>query len=167
MDSWRRAQGIRRLGRSVASKGCRGFTLVELLIIIAIIITLVTIATALYGSALNQSRMTKAIGDIKTIEGDITLFYLQNKRYPDSLADVGHGGRHDPWGSPYQYLSFADVSGKGKMRKDRFLVPLNSDYDLYSMGPDGRSTAPLTAKASRDDIIRANDGGYVGPASGF
>ncbi len=52
-------------------------------------------------------------------------------------------------------------------RKDRFLVPINCDYDLYSMGPDGETTAPLTAKKSRDDIIRANDGAYVGPASEF
>ncbi len=53
------------------------------------------------------------------------------------------------------------------MRKDKFLVPINTDFDLYSMGEDGKSVPPLTAKASRDDIIRANDGGYIGPASGY
>jgi len=47
------------------------------------------------------------------------------------------------------------------------MVPINSDFDLYSMGKDGRSVAPLTAKDSRDDIVRANDGGYVGLASEF
>lgn len=52
-------------------------------------------------------------------------------------------------------------------RKDRFLVPINCDYDLYSMGPDGETTAPLTARKSRDDIIRAGDGAFVGPASEF
>jgi hypothetical protein len=46
--------------------------------------------------------------------------------------------------------------------KDKSLHPLNSDYDLYSMGPDGQSQTPLTAKASRDDIIRANNGGFIG-----
>ena len=35
------------------------------------------------------------------------------------------------------------------------------------MGKDGDSKSPLTAKASRDDIIRANDGGYIGLASGI
>ncbi len=53
------------------------------------------------------------------------------------------------------------------MRKDRFLVPLNSDFDLYSKGPDRKSVPPLTAEASRDDIIRANDGGYIGLASEY
>jgi general secretion pathway protein G len=49
-------------------------------------------------------------------------------------------------------------------RKDRFLVPINSTYDLYSMGADGKSVLPLTAKHSHDDIIRANDGTYIGVA---
>lgn len=52
-------------------------------------------------------------------------------------------------------------------RKDHNLVPLNTDYDLYSSGPDGASVGPLTAKASRDDILRANNGRFVGPASAY
>jgi general secretion pathway protein G len=51
-----------------------------------------------------------------------------------------------------------------KPRKDKNLVPLNSDYDLYSMGKDGESQIPLTVKISHDDIIRANDGAFVGLA---
>ncbi len=46
-------------------------------------------------------------------------------------------------------------------------VPLNTDYDLYSMGPDGNTAAPITAQAGYDDIIRASDGEYIGPASQF
>ena len=53
------------------------------------------------------------------------------------------------------------------MRKDKNLVPVNTDYDLYSMGEDGRSVGPFTAKASRDDIVRANDGGFVGLAADY
>ncbi len=45
------------------------------------------------------------------------------------------------------------------------MVPINSDYDLYSKGPDGASQGPLTAKASRDDIIRANNGRFIGPVA--
>jgi general secretion pathway protein G len=41
-------------------------------------------------------------------------------------------------------------------------VPINSDFDLYSMGEDGKSSPPLTAKSSRDDIVRANNGAYYG-----
>ncbi|MCP5251868.1 MAG: hypothetical protein H6939_09135 [Burkholderiales bacterium] len=46
-------------------------------------------------------------------------------------------------------------------------MPINSDYDLYSMGKDGASVSPLTAKASRDDIIRANNGRFIGRAADY
>jgi general secretion pathway protein G len=46
-------------------------------------------------------------------------------------------------------------------------VPINSDFDLYSLGKDGKSAGPLTALASRDDVILANDGRFVGLASDY
>jgi general secretion pathway protein G len=52
----------------------------------------------------------------------------------------------------------------GQARKSRFLVPINSDFDLFSPGPDGDWVGPLTAQKSQDDIIRANNGDFVGPA---
>jgi general secretion pathway protein G len=57
--------------------------------------------------------------------------------------------------------------GIGGARKDRFLVPINSDFDIYSMGRDGQTIAPLTAPKSHDDIIRASDGGFYGLAAYF
>ena len=53
------------------------------------------------------------------------------------------------------------------MRTDKSLVPVNSDFDLYSMGKDGISKAPFTAKESRDDIVRARNGNFYGPVSGY
>jgi general secretion pathway protein G len=44
---------------------------------------------------------------------------------------------------------------------------LNSSYDLFSAGKDGNWVAPITAAVSQDDIIRANDGAYVGLASEY
>ena len=64
----------------------------------------------------------------------------------------------DPWGNPYQFLNFSTVNDNGAKRKDKNLVPLNTDYDLYSTGTDGRSVSPLTAGHSRDEIVRANNG---------
>jgi general secretion pathway protein G len=64
---------------------------------------------------------------------------------------------------PYYYLNIAAAGpGKGAFRKDGKLNPLNSDFDLYSAGADGVSMGPLSAKASRDDIVRANNGAFIG-----
>ena len=144
-----------------------GFTLIELLLVVAIILTLAAIATINVMTALNRARIAKAVGDIHAIGVDIQAYDFSNNQYPNTLADIGYDNFNDPWGNPYQYLNFANAKGKGQMRKDRFLVPINTYFDLYSMGPDGQSVSPLTAKASQDDIIWANDGDFVGVASDY
>jgi general secretion pathway protein G len=145
----------------------QGFTVVELLIVVAIILTIVAIAVPNLLAAIDQAKMARAVGDIHTIGLAVQEYDVLNGEYPNSLAQTDYGSTLDPWGHPYQYLNFANTKGKGKMRKDRFLVPINTAFDLYSMGKDGASVAPLTAKQSQDDIIWANDGSYVGPASNF
>ena len=45
--------------------------------------------------------------------------------------------------------------------------PVNSDYDLYSMGSDGRTQAQFNAKFGRDDIVRARDGAYLSIAEDY
>ena len=84
-------------------------------------------------------------------------------------ASLARPLQKDPWGFDYRYLNFAaDAPGvKGQIRKDHNLHPLNSEFDLYSVGPDGESRAPLTAKASRDDVIWARDGAFVGIARDY
>ena len=146
---------------------CQGFTLVELLITIAIILTIAAIAVPRYLLALEQAKIARAVGDIRTIGTAIQGYEVVNQHYPATLADVGYGEKLDPWGSPYQYLNFATTNGNGAMRKDRFLVPINTYFDLYSTGEDGESVSPLTAKASQDDVIWANDGDFIGPASDY
>jgi general secretion pathway protein G len=144
-----------------------GFTVVELLVAVAVSLTIVAIAVPNLMGAIDKAKQARAIADVHSIGTDVQAFSLSNNRYPDTLAEIGYAKFHDPWGNPYQYLNFANVNGKGQMRKDRFLVPINTFFDLYSMGPDGKTVAPLTAKDSQDDIIWANDGDFVGLASDY
>jgi general secretion pathway protein G len=153
--------------RQTQPTGGRGFTLVELLIAMAIILTIAAIAIPNFIAAMDLARVAKAVGDIKTIEEEITLYDVIYNQLPDDLSQIGYGNYLDPWHNPYEYLNHSTMKGNGKARKDRFLVPLNSDYDLYSDGKDGQSVSPITAKASQDDVIRASDGSYTGLASEF
>ncbi len=142
-----------------------------MLIVIAIIGTILAIALPMFQSVLDQARIARAIGDISAVQTDIAAYEAGGKGLPASLATIGRASLLDPWGSPYQYLRF-DLEQKGKgppkgARKDRFLVPINSTYDLYSIGKDGKTVAALTAKSSRDDIVRANDGGFIGLAEKY
>ncbi len=204
----------------------QGFTIVELLVTLAVISAVAAIAIPHYSSAVGKARTTRAIAEIRLMEREIAKYEMDHEQYPAALADTGWRA-NDPWGNPYQYLRLALRNGEagpgnqpagapapkdapvplgggngngggggtppdpggggggggggtppgdpgggggggtGQARKDRFLVPLNSDFDLYSTGRDGRSAPPLTAQYSRDDIVRAVNGGYVGLASEF
>jgi general secretion pathway protein G len=147
-----------------------GFTIIELIIVIAIIGTLAAIAVPSYYVYIEKARIAKAIGDIRVIEKEIIGFQGgrggSTSDLPDSLTDIGRDNFLDPWGNPYQYANHDNIT-PGARRKYRSTVPLNTDFDLYSMGPDGETAAPITAKAGYDDIIRAGDGQYVGPASEY
>jgi general secretion pathway protein G len=136
------------------------------MIVIGLIGTLAAIAVPNYIQYREKAKIAQAIGDIRAMEKMIANFTIDNDRLPTSLAEIGMGGHRDPWGTPYEYVT-VEGTPRGKLRKDRFLVPVNSDYDLYSKGQDHKSSTPFTAKASRDDIVRANDGAYVGLASEF
>ena len=66
-------------------------------------------------------------------------------------------------------LLFDGKTAKGwrNFRKDKNLHQLNTDFDLYSSGKDRDSKRPLNAKASRDDIMRANNGAFIGLAEDY
>ena len=154
---------------SVRKMWVRGFTLIEIMIVMAIIGTLSAIAAPNYLKYISKGRIALAISDIRIIEKEIMIYSINTGELPDSLSDLTNGNITDPWGNSYQYLRIdgGATSGKGKMRKDHFMVPINTDFDLYSMGEDRKSQTPFTAKASQDDIVRANNGGYAGLVSEY
>jgi len=145
----------------------RAFTLIEILFAVAILSVLGLLAMPAYKDYRERVRVAEAVIDIGAIQSKIKHFIDDNRTPPDDLAQVGEAGRLDPWGNPYQYLNLETAKGNGKARKNRNLVPINSDFDLYSMGKDGASLGPLTAKESRDDIVRANDGRFIGLAKEY
>ncbi len=143
-----------------------GFTLLELMVAVAIIGVLASIAFVSYSGYVDAAKVANAVKQIRVMSLAIDDFHDDNKVYPASLAVLGMGNLTDPWGNPYHYLNIA-TANIGNVRKDHNLVPLNTDYDLYSSGKDGQSSSPLTAKASQDDIVRANNGSFVGLASNY
>lgn len=169
-----------------------GFTILELLIVLALIGTLAAIGVPFYGRAIASARVTRAVSQIHSIARAAKMHELTHGCLPSTLDDMDSGHIVDPWGAAYQYGVVAfpgggggrDGNGRGgaadrcgacqgaclkvgDLRKDRRLVPINSDFDLYSMGPDRLSAGPLGARQSEDDVIRAGDGAYVGVARDY
>lgn len=144
-----------------------GFTLVEILIVLAIVAILASIAQGAYSRYREKSRVTQAVTDIGAIAVAIKMYEIEERQLPPSLAAVRAGDRLDPWGRPYQYFDLGAQKGNGMARKDKKLAPLNSDFDLYSLGKDGQTRPPLVTPVSRDDVVRARDGKFIGLAQDF
>jgi general secretion pathway protein G len=111
-----------------------------------------------------RAKIAQITGDLGTIHLTASRFELRNNRYPLDLAEMGLGDLRDPWGNPYQYLVVFGRQDVGPVRKDHNLKPVNTGYDVYSMGPDGETATPFTSTLGKDDIVMANDGDYFGLA---
>ena len=121
------------------------------------------------GDYRDRARVKQATVDIEVLSADIDRLIRELGQVPNDVSRL-MDGKLDPWGNPYQFLNVSasqPPSVRGLARKDKKLVPINSDYDLYSKGKDGLTAAPLTTKASQDDIVRANDGAFVGLAADY
>lgn len=263
----------------------RGFTLLEIMIVVSILAIVASVGVPQYVSALRTARVGKAKHELVTISHAVDAYRATNDgQLPLTLHQVGFGGKRDPWGVPYCYLNYTDGTGDGLQwaidaglvdpaavkgysdsggsgggasggtgatggtggtvptmrggsflpfpqgplvqtqdtgavvtprpaarnlattittalpravtstevedlataistapgftmftdvpvattrRCDRFMYPLNSDYDLFSLGPNGRTTVSLGETMGQDDVIRANNGGFFGVASDY
>ena len=134
-----------------------------MMIATAILAIVLALGIPAYQGYIETTQVGTVIQEMKQIELNVENYGIDHGGYPNSLEEIGVS-MTDPWGNPYQYLRIegAGDTAKGHQRKDHSLVPINSDFDLYSMGKDGMSSPPLTAKASHDDIVRANNGGWYG-----
>lgn len=141
-----------------------GFTLIELIVITATIGVLAAIAIPAYSQFVEKTKVTRVIAEIRALEKDILATIADGNSLPNSLNDIGRGTLLDPWGNPYQYLNIANG---GTPRQSMFFVDLNSDFDLYSLGPDGLTQQVVSAVNSLDDVVRTSNGGWVGLGADF
>ena len=143
------------------------YTLVELLVAVALTGVLLSMLVPFLTNLIREQQQQRAVMELVIIANAISRYANDNGVLPDDLTVIGVPNLDDPWGQPYEYLPNTVKGYTGKARKDRFLKPLNTDFDLYSIGPDGESRTPLQNPKSHDDIIRAANGAYYGVALKF
>lgn len=123
----------------------RGFTLIEIMVVVVIIGVLGAIVVPQFMSRPDQAKVTAAKIDIQAIATALEMYRLDNSHYPstqqglEALVKRPSGlpaARNwnpqgylksmpiDPWNTPYQYLNPGVQSVDGT-------------YDLYSLGSDG------------------------------
>ena len=152
-----------------------GFTLVELLIAVAIVGILSAIAVPSYQKYLQKNKEATAISDIITIAGKLRGIMMENPdALPAGLAQINVGNYLpliDPWGNQYQYLRLYGLTKPQALaagcRRKQNVTPVSTDFDLYSMGPDGDTGVSLKSAKGKDDIVRADEGAFVGIAENY
>jgi general secretion pathway protein G len=147
------------------------YTVFEVMTAILIICCLAAVGISFYHKYQNEAHIRLAITELKIIEKKIVNRVKKQGKLPEDLSDIGLDKIVDPWGRPYKYLKIYGneeiKAGKIKPKKNEFQYQLNTDFDLYSVGKDGDSADFLAANISRDDIIRANNGNFMGMVSDY
>lgn len=141
-------------------------TMIEMLFVLIIIGIVASIATPRLSGLVDDARVAAAIGDLDGLHLEMVGYVAQHDSLPPSLATIGWGGRRDPWNQPYIYLNFGGAI-PGDARVDQFGVPLNTGFDLYSLGQDGASSPSIMTQSSQDDILIGDDGGFIGLATRY
>jgi general secretion pathway protein G len=135
----------RRMGR--ARRQPAGFTLIEVLLVLVILVILGSIAVPMFAGIGEEANKNAAKAQVQLLESTIDTYKVISAQYPGSLEDLvvrpadvkAWAGPYikenadlvDPWGNPYKYNNKGTKSGVG--------------YDVWSMGPDGQD-------GSADDI---------------
>lgn len=131
--------------RTNSSRAQRGFTLIEIMVVVVIIGVLGAIVVPQFMSRPDQAKVTAAKIDIQAIATALEMYRLDNHHYPSTQQNLEAlikrpsgmpAARNwnpqgylksmpvDPWGTPYQYLNPG-------------VHAIDGGYDLFSLGSDG------------------------------
>lgn len=129
------------LRRTRGTRRDAGFTLIEILVVVAIIAIFATVVAINVGGEVPKAKITKTKSDIATLESALDQFRIDNGFYPSTEQGLGalvapptigrparkfrDGGYikrlpRDPWDQDYLYLS----------------PGVHGEIDIFSYGPD-------------------------------
>jgi general secretion pathway protein G len=143
MNQYRDDRKVNRHSAPPSPARQRGFTLIEIMVVVIIIGLLAAVIVPSVINKVDEARVSKAKADIQSLETALTMYRLDNSKYPTtdqglqalivqptdpSIRHWRTGGylqriSKDPWGADYQYVA-PGTHGK--------------EYDLYTLGADGQ-----------------------------
>jgi general secretion pathway protein G len=87
-----RNAAVRRFARKATLQRVRGFTLLELMIVISIIMILMAVAVPMYNQSIVQARESVLRSNLSTLRSVISQYTLDKQKAPQSLDDLVQAG---------------------------------------------------------------------------
>lgn len=121
-------------------KDRRGFTLVELMLVVVIIGLLAGVAVPNLMGRLEEAKEARAKADIVTVENALEMYGLHMGEYPSTdeglKSLMSNVGGYDEWNGPYLKKGVPKDPWKNEYIYKAESSHENVDFDLYSMGAD-------------------------------
>ena len=117
-----------------------GFTLMELLLVLVILVVLGSMTVAFFGGTRERALINSAKADVSTIASQIERYEFDMRAYPSSLEDLINqpsGDGAEDWAGPY----LRELNQDPWRHDYRYAQPgrKNTDtFDVWSVGPDGQ-----------------------------
>jgi prepilin-type N-terminal cleavage/methylation domain-containing protein len=164
---WPQVSATGMVMKSINHKiGDNGFTLVELIVVCAILGVLALMALPALTDFKTKVRVSRCADEIRTIEKDIIAFAAENGHYPANLTEIKRNTLMDPWGHQFIY-----TPGGGYLDRDGVSLLNDDSFDLYSKGEDGITDGAGDLSSdpgpSMDDVVRGGNGSEVALGSDY
>lgn len=120
------SNGRRKRAHDMDRRSVRGFSLIEVMVVVVIIGMLAGAVAIKVGGYMDTARINRARSDIATIKDAVETYYAMHGTYPsnsdglDALTNLEN--TNDPWGKMYQYNSPGQ----------------EGPYEVFTLGADGR-----------------------------
>ncbi len=127
--------------RTRGRRAQRGFTLLEILLVAAILVILASMATIGFTAMQRSATSRLAISEIKTIENACKMFKINHQHFPSKLEELVQpvqGMNRTEWGGPY--LEAPDFDDPWKQPYKYTPDEVNDRVVIISAGPDRQAS---------------------------
>jgi general secretion pathway protein G len=116
----------------------KGFTMIEMMVVLIIIAVLIGVGVKFYIGYVDKAKITKAKGDITTMQAALDSYYAEKNEYPSNPKDAGIDST--------VLASSGNVAYIYNLSNDEYTihtrVPVDGTHYVVAKGKNGRSLEP-------------------------
>ncbi len=119
----------------------KGFTLVELMVVVAILAILAALAVPRISNATDSAKQAQIMSDLRTIDSAITMYYTDVGTYPASIASLVttatvSGSTKGPWlvNTPTPPKGSVNISGTGQEITQSYAIDATANRATITIG---------------------------------